>query len=152
VRVALDSDILVYAARVWKTNGDEEKTEKLDPILLALFDNAQILVPLQVFGECYNVMHRYGYPREKCRAIIADWRAQFESVAASETTFDAALDLATDHKLQFWDALILSAAADTGCSLLLSEDLQAGFTWRGVRVVDPFAKKMDVRLKRVMGG
>jgi predicted nucleic acid-binding protein len=50
------------------------------------------------------------------------------------------------------NALILSAAADAGCWLLLSEDLQAGFTWRGVRVVDPFAKKMDVRLKRVMGG
>jgi hypothetical protein len=29
--------------------------------------------------------------------------------------------------------------------------VQAGFTWRGVRVVDPFAKKMDVRLKRVLG-
>jgi predicted nucleic acid-binding protein len=50
------------------------------------------------------------------------------------------------------NALILSAAADAGCSLLLSEDLQSGITWRGVRVVDPFAKKMDVRLKRVMGG
>jgi predicted nucleic acid-binding protein len=150
VKIALDSNVLVYAARVWKVEADKEKSSRFDQILVALNDRAEIMVPLQVFGECYNVMHRYGYPREKCRTIIADWRAQFESVAASESTFDAALDLATDHKLQFWDALILSAAADAGCSLLLSEDLQAGFTWRGVRVVDPFAKKMDVRLKRVM--
>jgi hypothetical protein len=52
---------------------------------------------------------------------------------------------------QIGGALILSAAADAGCSLLLSEDSLAGFTWRGVRVVDPFAKTMGARLKRVIG-
>jgi hypothetical protein len=30
--------------------------------------------------------------------------------------------------------------------------LQPGFKWRGMRVVNPFAKKTDVRLKRAMGG
>ena len=34
-----------------------------------------------------------------------------------------------------------AVAADAGCRLLLSEDLQDGFTWRGVTVVDPFADK-----------
>jgi predicted nucleic acid-binding protein len=34
---------------------------------------------------------------------------------------------------------MLAAAADAGCRLLLSEDLQEGFTWRGVTVVNPFA-------------
>lgn len=152
MKVALDSNILLYVARVWKVQSDEEKSAKLDPILLALFDHAEIVVPLQVFGECYTVMHRYGYPREQCRAIIADWRAQFASVAVGSDSFDSALDLATEHKLQFWDALILNAAADAGCALLLSEDLQSGFKWRGLRVVNPFAKRMDVRLKRLIGG
>jgi predicted nucleic acid-binding protein len=151
VKIAFDSNVLIYAARVWKVEADKEKSSRLDPILVALHDKAEIVVPFQVLGECYNVMHRYGYARDRCRAIIQDWCEQFQTVPNSATTFDAALDLATEHKLQFWDALILSAAADAGCSLLLSEDLQAGFTWRGVRVVDPFAKKMDVRLKRVMG-
>ncbi len=63
-----------------------------------------------------------------------------------------ALELATVHKLQFWDAMILNTGAEAGCSLLLLEDMQAGFKWRGTTVVDPFATKMDRRLKRVWVG
>jgi predicted nucleic acid-binding protein len=33
----------------------------------------------------------------------------------------------------------LATAADTGCRLLLSEDMQNGFTWNGVTVANPFA-------------
>lgn len=35
--------------------------------------------------------------------------------------------------------MILSAAAEAGCRLLLSEDMQSGFTWAGTTIVDPFA-------------
>lgn len=40
-----------------------------------------------------------------------------------------AADLAADHHFGIWDAVILSTASQTGCRLLLSEDLQDGFTW-----------------------
>lgn len=53
----------------------------------------------------------------------------------------AATDLALDHGLAIWDAVIFAAAAEVGCRLLLSEDLQDGFTWRGVSVVNPFAER-----------
>src|SRR5438309_751380 len=36
------------------------------------------------------------------------------------------------------DAVILASAADAGCRLLLSEELQEGFTWSGVTVTNPF--------------
>jgi hypothetical protein len=51
----------------------------------------------------------------------------------------AAADLATDHQLGIWDSVILSAAAEAGYRLLLSEDLQEGFTWKGVTVTNPFS-------------
>lgn len=44
-----------------------------------------------------------------------------------------------DHRLGWWDAVVLSAAADARCRLLLSEDLQEGFTWGGVTVTNPFS-------------
>jgi predicted nucleic acid-binding protein len=50
-----------------------------------------------------------------------------------------ATDLASDHGLTIWDAVALAAAADAECRLLLSEDLQDGFTWRGVTVTNPLA-------------
>jgi len=34
----------------------------------------------------------------------------------------AAADLMVDHKLQYRDALIVTAAAEAGCTLLLSND------------------------------
>jgi predicted nucleic acid-binding protein len=40
-----------------------------------------------------------------------------------------------------WDALIMSVAAENKCRLLISEDFQNGFTWRGVTVVNPFDTK-----------
>jgi predicted nucleic acid-binding protein len=62
----------------------------------------------------------------------------------------AATDLATDHRLSIWDAVILSAAADSGCRLLLSEDLQDGFTWQGVTVANPFASTLHPLLEAAL--
>jgi predicted nucleic acid-binding protein len=47
-----------------------------------------------------------------------------------------------DHQLPIWDALILAVAAESRCRLLLSEDFQNGFTWRGVTVVNPFGTQI----------
>ena len=63
----------------------------------------------------------------------------------------AAMDLAADHQLGLWDALILSAAADAGCRLLLSEDLQDGFTWSGVTVTNPFGSSPHTLLGALLG-
>jgi len=41
-------------------------------------------------------------------------------------------------------------AADAGCRLLLSEDLQHGFTWRGVTVVNPFLSPAPELLQAVL--
>jgi hypothetical protein len=44
------------------------------------------------------------------------------------------MELVAGHRLSFWDAIMLVAAADAGCRLLASEDMRDGFTWRGVTV------------------
>ena len=58
----------------------------------------------------------------------------------------AALELVAAHRLHFWDAAILAAAAEAECRLLLSEDLQDGLVWRGVTVANPFAASPHPRL------
>jgi len=64
--------------------------------------------------------------------------------------FQAALDLNVDHKLQIWDALILAVAAEQHCRILLTEDMHAGFTWRGVTLVNPFAPEIDPLLEQLL--
>jgi predicted nucleic acid-binding protein len=51
--------------------------------------------------------------------------------------FDA-LRLAEGATLGVWDAVILAATNECGCTLLISEDMQHGFRWKGVTIVNPF--------------
>ena len=152
MRVAFDTNILAYMAGVEKVPEDASKIEASRVVHAKLAEENECIAPLQALGELYVVLSRFSGDRDSAREIVEEFRDQFEPAPSNPDSFDNALTLAAGHKLQFWDALILSAAADAGCSLLLSEDLQPGFTWRGVRVVDPFAAKMDGRLKRVMAG
>jgi predicted nucleic acid-binding protein len=50
----------------------------------------------------------------------------------------AAADLQRLHQLSFWDALVLRAAQETGCSVLYSEDLQDGRRFDATTVLNPF--------------
>jgi predicted nucleic acid-binding protein len=50
-----------------------------------------------------------------------------------------AMDLTTMHQYSPWDAITLAAAAQTGWRVLASEDMQAGFIWRGVEIRNRFA-------------
>jgi predicted nucleic acid-binding protein len=50
----------------------------------------------------------------------------------------AAATLAEDAQLSFWDAMIVYSAAALGCSVLWSEDFNAGQQIFGVRVRNPF--------------
>jgi predicted nucleic acid-binding protein len=72
-------------------------------------------------------------------------------VETSAEVMLAAADLATDHRLSIWDGVILSAAAEVGCSLLLSEDLQEGFTWKGGTVTNPFSAAGNELLAGLLG-
>jgi predicted nucleic acid-binding protein len=50
----------------------------------------------------------------------------------------AAIDLHRLHGFSLWDALILRCAMQSGCSVLLTEDMQHGRVIDGVKIVNPF--------------
>lgn len=50
----------------------------------------------------------------------------------------SAIDIHRLHGLSFWDSLILHAARKSGCSVLLSENMNHGQKIEGVRIVNPF--------------
>ena len=79
------------------------------------------------------------------------WRDAFRLAPTSEAAIIAAADLAADHRLGIWDSLMLAVAAEEGCRLLLSEDMQDGFEWRGVTIVNPFAIAPHPLLGVVLG-
>jgi predicted nucleic acid-binding protein len=104
------------------------------------------MAPVQALGELFVVLRRSGAAAADARMIVQHFAEQFGCPSSERRTALAAADLAVDHKLQYWDAMILSAAADAGCALLLSEDMQHGFVARGVTVVNPFAEPAHAKL------
>ena len=148
-RVAFDTNVLAYIAGVDRHADDAAKIEASRALLKQLRGRATLLVPIQALGELYVVLTRSGASREEARDTALRMAQAWASLDSSRAAFLSALDLATTHKLQMWDALILNAAAEAGCTLLLSEDMADGFTWRGTAVVNPFAAAIDERLTRL---
>ena len=135
MNVALDTNVLAYAEGV---NGERARGSTLR--LLRSLPPDETLIPVQVLGELFAVLVRKAKrSRTAAAAAILSWGDAFPLIETSANVLIAATDLAFAHKLGIWDAIVLSAAADAGCRLLLSEDLQDGFTWRGVTVANPFA-------------
>jgi predicted nucleic acid-binding protein len=137
VKVALDTNVLVYAERV---NG-EARAIVVHGLLAAMSADAVVL-PVQALAELFTVLTRKaGRSAESARGAVMGWRDAYATSPTTDAVFVAALDLSASHHLSMWDAIMLSAAAQADCRLLLTEDLQSGFTWRGVTVVDPFAEQ-----------
>jgi predicted nucleic acid-binding protein len=135
LRLALDTNILAYAEGV---NGANMKRAALE--LIERLPQDDVLLPVQALGELFNVLVRKaGRPPAKVRRAILAWTDAFPLIETSAEVMLAAADLATDHQLGIWDSVILSASAAAGCRLLLSEDMQEGFTWRGISVTNPFS-------------
>jgi predicted nucleic acid-binding protein len=146
VRVALDTNILAYAEGV---NGIEQRDCSL--ALVRDLPQKATVIPIQVLGDLFNVLTRKaGRSRAEARSAILGWRDTFPVAGTTPEAMLAAADLATDHQFSIWDAVILAVASQTGCRLLLSEDLQPGFTWGGVTVVNPFASPRHALLEALL--
>ena len=135
LRVALDTNVLAYAEGV----GSAAKRD----VSLALIEQlalGDVLIPAQCLGELFRVLRGKALrPAELARDAVLAWADAFQVADSTGRAFIAAMDLCATHGLQIWDALILTVAADHHCRVLLSEDLQQGFIWRGVTVVNPYA-------------
>ena len=135
MRTAIDTNILVYAEGV---NGLDRRQAALN--VLRRLPATAALLPIQALGELYNVLVRKaGYAAADARARLVGWSMSYPTADTTRSALIAAADLAATHRLGIWDSIIIAVAAENGCQLLLSEDLQNGFIWSGLTVANPFA-------------
>lgn len=139
MRVALDTNILAYAEGI----GDSKRCDEAILLVENLPSNC-VLLPAQTLGELYRVLNsKANKTPEETRDAILSWADSFDVLDSTWSSFQAAFDLSTFHKLQIWDALILSVTAENRCRFLVSEDFQNGFTWKGVTIVNPFVRPLN---------
>ena len=149
-RVALDTNILAYLAGVSRDAHDDAKIDQVRELIGRLGDKVSLVAPAQTLGELFVVLRRSGASAEEARAILLEFSESLASSPSETRTALAAADLVVDHKLQFWDALIVTASAEAGCLLLLSEDMQHGFVTRGLTVINPLSEAVHPKLAALL--
>jgi predicted nucleic acid-binding protein len=134
MRVALDTNILAYAEGI----GDIARQRASLDLIQAL-PPSLVVIPAQCLGELFRVLTgKAGRDATSAQEAILGWADAYGTADSTWAAFQSAMDAAANHGLQIWDALILAVAVEQRCRLLLSEDMQHEFTWRGVTVVNPY--------------
>jgi predicted nucleic acid-binding protein len=151
-RIAIDTNVLVYSEGLARTAGDQAKIAWSRRFVEAMLRSGKRpALPLPCLSELHYVLVRKGgydaaYASQRGAAL-----AQVgEVLALTPATLDAAFGLSAGHGLQIFDALILAAAVEAQCELLVSEDMHDGFAWRGLVVTNPFGPNPDPRLARLV--
>jgi len=76
---------------------------------------------------------------EQAVALIESW-LRFRVQELTVSVMRHAVDGAARWGISYWDAVIVEAAREAGCTTILTEDLQDGMDFGGVRVSDPFGE------------
>lgn len=142
-RFAFDANIFFYAV----DHKDAEKHRRCAGLLDAAMDAGVGCAPLQALGEfCYAAVRKKVLTRRQATAAARDWACVFETLAASESAFELALDWWGDERLSYWQALLVATTVKSGMTAIVSEDLSDGMVYGGVEIIDPFTADLKKRL------
>ena len=99
------------------------------------------VVSLQVLQEYFVTVTRKLHLDASVARRKVELLAEFDVATPDLADVLAAIDLHRLHGFSLWDALVLRAAKQSGCTVLLSEDLQDKREVDGVRIVNPFRER-----------
>jgi len=136
-KIFIDTNILVYTL-------DQKNIEKRDMarrIVKKVVESHQPVISTQVIKEFYVVASN------KLKAdpiVVKNIIHNFHNMEIVDNDLDLieqAIDISILSQLSFWDSLIIAAAEKANCEYVLSEDLNSGQNYRGIKVLNPFISK-----------
>ena len=141
-RFTLDTNILIYA--IYLDAGHKHDYQKL--VVPAFLCNCVLTV--QALGEFESATTRKNLLDISHRSnFVNDWFEVFEIVSATDSARLEAIDTVRNHQMSFWDAMLWATARPSGCSALLSEDLQDSWQCQAMEIINPFAADASARLE-----
>lgn len=132
----LDTNILVYAF----DRSAGYKHSLASQLVEACWENENGCTSIQVLQEFFvTVTRKIAAPLQDsvAKQIVADL-AQWRLHSPEAGDLLQAIDLQQNYQLAFWDAQVIQSATSLGCKQLLSEDLNHGQLYGGVKVINPF--------------
>ncbi|HEV2363684.1 MAG TPA: PIN domain-containing protein [Caulobacteraceae bacterium] len=130
----LDTNILVYAVDSLAGPRHVLATEIVDRSV-----DCDCRLTLQALSEFFAVVTRKRLaPMAGVAAQVTEWLSLFPTMTASADAVRAALAHAVAGRASYWDALLIETAAEGGCAIVLSADLQNGARLGAVSILNPF--------------
>ncbi|HZT55103.1 MAG TPA: PIN domain-containing protein [Burkholderiaceae bacterium] len=134
-----DTNVLVYVF----DRAEPAKQALAQELVTEHMSARDMVLSTQVLQELYVTLTRKKRLGTADALEVVTTFAQERVVPASADTVLRGLALSQRHQLSAWDALILQAALDAGCTTLFSEDFQAGARFDDLVVVNPFAPQVQ---------
>ncbi len=109
-------------------------------MLHKLVNEHQAVLSTQVLSEFFVVATK---KLEADPIIIKNIIHNFHNMEIVNTDsglVDEAIDISVIYKLSYWDSLIIAAAERAQCQFIISEDLNPGQNYRGIRLINPFTQ------------
>ena len=134
--VFVDTNVLLYA----EDGANADKQAVAFAWLKALWQRRAGRMSVQVLNEFYFNATRKLKPAMApgdARAEVRRYQ-RWHPWPNDQTTVEAAWSVESRFRLSYWDALIVAAAQQQGCTLLLTEDLQHDQRIDGLRIINPF--------------
>ena len=136
-RFFLDTNIFVYSF----DSGAPAKARRAAELIRRAVATGKGIVSYQVAQEFFNVaLRRFAKPMTMPEAeqyLVTVFRPLM-GVHSSQALYADTLRLVDRYSLSWYDALIVAAAIEGKCTLLLSEDFQHGQRFDDLQVRNPF--------------
>ena len=132
----VDTNVLIYAHDV--DAGAKHQIAKT--VLRDLWSQRTGLLSMQVLQEFYvNVTRKIAspLPKDSARLVVSSYAIWCVETTPAEIS--AAFQIEDQSQIGFWDALIVSSAAKSGATRILSEDLSSGQRIAGILIENPFS-------------
>lgn len=131
----LDTNILIYSM-----DGTSGIKHALAREIMNRVVGGRCRLTLQAVSEFYSATTRKRrLAQSEASETAGELLLLFPTIPASATAIRSALALSVAGRASYWDALLVATAAEGGCTAIITEDLRAGGTLGGVRIVNPFA-------------
>ena len=135
-RLTLDTNIFVYA--IDASDADRHRTAKR---VITFAARRDCVIMLQALAEFYYIATRKArLSGSQAKSYLRELQSIFAVALPGPGALEAAIGLSERYQVNFWDAMLLAVARQAGATTVLTEDLQDGQDYDGVRCVNPFGR------------
>lgn len=136
-RTFFDTNVLFYSLDL----DAGEKHDRAVEVLEEAWKLGSGVVSTQVLSEwAVNLRRKLGLGWKRIAGLVEPYLS-WDVVVIDPGDPLLAMRIADDHRLSYWDGLVVQAARKAGARLLLTEDMSHGMIIDGVEIHNPFIER-----------